>query len=212
MFAGTPVYIEFTSEGRVFTIITEEWRKKRPPFEHYHPDLPDPFPVYSDYDVDYCDDHGHYHASLAGSARFPHRMMNRVDGQHNPVAYKYWIASHLDVDLSACSDPACCVAISATDLLPLFLPDEGYREEFVATHPEPTVGEVLAYWHEYADGVEEGRVVYCSLCDRSYDYEAWIPCPHIRWCDACGEWSVPEGDCKHRTEDDKCYVEPEERQ
>jgi len=210
MFEGKPVYIEFTAEGRVFTIITEEWRKKRPPFEHYHPGLPDPYPVYHEYDVDYCDSHGHYHASLAGSGYFPRKMCNRVDEQHNHVVYTYWIASHLSVEFSEGVDPAYCTAISATDLLPLILTDEGYREEFVATYPELTVDELITYWYEQAHDVEEGRVVYCALCDRSYDYEAWVPCEHIRWCDTCGDWSTPGGDCEHRTEDGTYYMEPEE--
>ena len=212
MFAGKPVYIEFTAEGQVFSVMTEIWYKKEPPLDRYASGMPDPFVRYLDYDVDYCDSHLHYHVSEAGSGpgHFPLLMNNRVDEQSQPVPYKYWIAPHLEVDFSQCRAPECCIAITEADLIPLILTDEDDLQAFLAEYPQPTVSDLITYWDEETHDVEEGQVVYCSICKRSYDYEAWVPCPHIRWCDTCGEWSVPDGDCEHRSEDDTRYVNPEE--
>lgn len=212
MFEGNPVYIEFTAEEQVFSITTEMWYKKQSPLERYAPGMPDPFVRYNEYDVDYCDSHGHYHVSDAGSGpgHSPFLMHNRVDAEGQPVPYKYWIAPHLGVDLSQCRAPECCIALTEADLIPLILTDEENRQAFLTEYSQPTVSDLITYWDEETDEVEEGRVVYCSLCKRSYDYEARRPCEHIQWCDTCGEWSVPDGDCEHRTEDDQYYVEPDD--
>ena len=213
LFEGNPVYIEFTAEGQVHSILTEVWYKKTSPVDRYAPGMPDPFAHYRDYDVDYCDSHEHYHAHESGSGpgHFPMKMYNRVNDAGEAVSYCYWAAPHIPLDFSGCRAPEECLALSEAALLPLLLPKRKDQEAYLHMYPEPTAQTLVTYWAEETGEVEEGEVVYCSRCQKHYDYEAWKPCSHIRWCDTCGMWSTPGGECKHRSADDASYVEPEER-
>lgn len=200
IFEGEPVYLEFANDGRPFTLITETWERQRTDVSWlYAAGTPDPFPRYHEYDLNWCDSHDHYHAQASGNTRFPHILMSRCT---------YWIAPPLQVEgyAGAPLPEGCLPLTEASQLVPLLL---STPEAFLSLHPEGfTVGILLAYWEMEANGVEEGEIIYCSLCTHSYDYEAILPCPHLDWCETCGEWSVPQGDCPHRSADDTSYVAP----
>lgn len=205
LFEGTPVYIELTSEQKVFEIVTADQRD------------------YDTYDIDWCDDHLHYHAQRSGGATFPHTITHRVGENGEKAHTYYWIAPHFEMQYQDGADPTHCIRLDARQLVPLLLSEEDTREEFLNVHEIPTLEEMsdlfvpnlISYWERY-NLVEEGQVIYCSICKKSYDYEENVPCTHVQWCDECGFFSQPSDsggeECPHRSEDGKYYVEPVEEE
>jgi len=210
---GSPVFIEFTPDGRIFEIVVEV--ERQPLWRDPSRQLPGQGCLYISYEVDWCDSHEHYHAHEAGSVSFPHRLSNSVGEGGERVSFCYWVASPLTVEFYENTDTAYCVRIGADQLLELFLPDPEHQQEFLFVSEIPTlaemndeqVGMLLDYWERYTYSVEEGDVIWCPLCKMHYDYEDGAPCVHIRWCDVCGFHSVPpdsseeESECPHRSAD-----------
>lgn len=203
LFEGYPVYIELDDENRIFEIITIVPTDDSERVMNY------------DYDVDWCDDHGHYHAHQTGRGSAPLSVMHRVNEDGNNIPTYYW--SMFSVELQPGADPAYCIRLSAADLLPIFPPDEAMQREFLdlyeipeAKDMEPAfVPELIAYW-EKMGYVEEGQVVYCAICHKNYDYEENWSCNHVRWCQICNQFSAPGDECPHRTADKRHYLKPEE--
>jgi hypothetical protein len=224
IFNGTPVFIEFSSDGRVFEVVTEVRRQipRRDRVQGQTGQRLSCTTTYETYDVDWCDSHEHYHAHESGGASFPHMLSNCVGDDGKRVAFCYWVASHLEVGFYEGTDPAYCMRIGASQLPELFLPDPEHLKEFLFVSEIPSLAEMddaqvaalLAYWEKHTDNVEEGEVVWCPQCKMHHDYEAGAPCEHIRWCDICGFHSVPpespgeKSECLHRSADGMYYEEP----
>ena len=194
---GEPISIEFTSNQRVFAIVTEVGES-----------------IPNGYDVDWCDPHLHYHAH---EASVDTRLTHRISENGSKAPTYYWAGPQQEVCYHDGADPAYCIRLDAKQLVPLFLPDEDLQQKFYDLHGIPALSSMndalvpalVTYWEEMGL-VEEGEVVYCSICKKHYDYEELAPCEHVHWCDACGCFSQPGGECSHRSADDTHYVDPEE--
>lgn len=193
-FDGNPILIEFDTEGHVHQIMTLT-----------HPGRTE------DYDVDWVEDYSVHMAHNSGSMplREPIEISPWVDAEHKPLPTYYWAPSTVQVEAKEH-----CHCLSAQELLTRLLPDEEQRKEWLINEcttigalTEEYVPQLLGYWGRWGN-VWEGETVYCSIDEKSYSDNNL--CEHIEWCDVCTEFSTPDGECTHRTEDRKYYVEPEE--
>lgn len=198
-FRGTPVYLEFSTQGYVFEVVTRRGGRL------------------TTYDVDWCHPHGYLHAHESGGAALPIHVGPRFGEDKVPVPTQFWASPGVAL---AVEEP--CVRLSAAQLLVLLIEDEGYREEWLGIKgrssteavQESDVPSFFAYWSELGE-VEEGEVIYCGLCGENLDYEQERPCPHVVWCRHCGLFSTPphkydEGECPHRSPDGTRYIDPDE--
>lgn len=207
LFEGMPVYLEWTTDLKLFQLITLT----------VHPTW-----IYRNYDINWCETKGTYFVEKNGSPVLPYVIGNKKDPNNQIASYYHWSAPHFPLIVEPKAIDMYCPAILLGEALPLFFLGKEEQKAFFENNPNlhsnkrnmfngPWLEQFVNTWAEMGYA-REGKVVECPVCRLCYDYDSIDPCPHLSWCTICQCWSIPplqgSEDCNHRSSDGLYYCPP----